>query len=202
MCERLDEQLRFLSAAGVESMAHSERGLLDHLQGTRDLLIAWGARDALCLAGLFHSVYGTEHYVPAAIPVSMREELRGLIGEEAERLAWIFCVMKRETFDENLTRESDWRVQHRITGDWISLTGEQFGDLVTLTFANTLEAMPRLSWGLRRACRAYLRPFRSVAMSRAQTAFDKFEIPWWNFWNSSTSFDNDPTENRRRESKL
>jgi (p)ppGpp synthase/HD superfamily hydrolase len=65
-------------------MPHSEVGLFDHLLGTRQLLVEWKARPALCDAGLFHSVYSTEHYELKAIPLSMRDEVRQLIGDEAE----------------------------------------------------------------------------------------------------------------------
>ncbi len=145
-------------------MAHSGQGLLDHLLGTRRLLVEWGARPALCDAGLFHSVYGTEHYQPRTIPLSMRTQVQEMIGTEAEALAWLFCVMRRASLFENLNRPGDLRVQDRLTGEWLPLSREQFCDLVNLSFANTLEALPRLSWSSRRACRAFLARFRSSAL--------------------------------------
>ena len=36
--------------------------------------------------GLFHSVYSTEYYELKAIPLSMRDEVRQMIGDEAESL--------------------------------------------------------------------------------------------------------------------
>jgi hypothetical protein len=53
-------------------------------------------------------------------------------------------------------------------------------DLVT--FLNTLEAFPRLSWRVRRNCGAYLGPFRHVAISEAQSAFEQFDARWWEIW--------------------
>ena len=58
---------------------------------------------------------------------------------------------------------------HALLGDWGA-------------FANTLEATPRLSWSLRRACRAYLRLFRRLAMPGAQRAFSSIEASWWELW--------------------
>ncbi|MDB6029102.1 MAG: hypothetical protein JWM68_5325 [Verrucomicrobiales bacterium] len=182
MDEQLESRIRFLREANTETMPHSERGLLDHLLGTRQLLVDWGARPALCDAGLFHSVYGTEHYEPKAISLTMRANLQRLIGEEAELLAWLFCIMRRETFDQNLGRDSGFSIQHRSTGELLPLTAAQFHDLVTLTFANTLEAFPRLSRSVRRNCRNYLRPFRNIVISGAQCAFDRFNTQWWEFW--------------------
>src|SRR2546426_322544 len=102
MDEQLENQVRFLRKANTEGMLHTQRALLDHLLGTRQLLVEWGARPAVCDAGLFHSVYGTEHYEPKAIPLTRRAEVRQLIGDEAESLAWLFCTIRRETFDQNV----------------------------------------------------------------------------------------------------
>src|SRR5580698_8160 len=143
---QLENRLRFLRKASTGQMPHSDRALLDHLLGTRQLLIEWEVRPAVCDAGLFHSVYGTEHYELKAIPLSMRDEVRQMIGDEAESLVWLFCIMRRKTFDQNLRKDRDYSVQNRLTGEWITLTEGQFRDLITLTFANCLEAFPRCPW--------------------------------------------------------
>jgi ATP-dependent Clp protease ATP-binding subunit ClpA len=142
MDEQLENRLRFLRKASTEQMPHSEVGLFDHLLGTRRLLVEWEARPALCDAGLFHSVYSTEHYELKAIPLSMRDEVRQLIGGEAESLVWLFCMMRRETLYQNLNKDRDLAVQRRLTGEWIPLTEGQFHDLITMSFANCLEAFP------------------------------------------------------------
>ncbi len=183
MDEQLENRLRFLRKASTEQMPHpSEVGLLDHLLGTRRLLVEWGARPALCDAGLFHSIYSTEHYGLKAVPLAMRDEVRQLIGDEAESLVWLFCMMRRKTFDQNLHRDKDLSVQHRLTGEWIPLIEGQFQDLITMTFANSLEAFPRCSWKVRRGIRRYFRRFRHIAIGPAQIAFDGIEVRWWEFW--------------------
>jgi len=146
MDEQLENRLRFLRKANTEGMPHSDRGLLDHLLGTRQLLVEWEARPALCDAGLFHSVYGTEYFELQAVPLTMRNEVQQLIGDEAESLAWLFCMIRREALYENPGREGDFRVQHRLTDEWLPLTKIQFQDLFTLALANSLEAFPRCSW--------------------------------------------------------
>ena len=182
MDESLQERLRFLRDAHTAGMPHSDRGLLEHLLGTRQLLAEWGARPALCDAGLFHSVYSTEQYGLEAVPVSMRTEVRRLLGEEAEMLVWFFCMMRRKTFDQNLGRDGGLKIQHRLTGEWLPLTQPQFSDLLTLTFANSLEAFPRCSWPVRRGIRRYFRRFRALAVPPAQNAFDRIDVPRWKFW--------------------
>lgn len=185
-CGRMDEQLeirlRFLRKASTEQMPHSEVGLFDHLLGTRRLLVEWEARPALCDAGLFHSIYGTDHYELTPIPLSMRDEVRQLIGDEAESLVWLFCTMRRETLYQNLDKDRDFSVQHRLTGEWIPLTEGQFHDLITLSFANCLEAFPRCPWNVRRNIRRGLRSFRGIAIGPAQSALDRIDAHWWEFW--------------------
>jgi len=112
----------------------------------------------------------------------MRDELRQLIGDEAESLIWLFCMMRRKTFDQNLRKEKDLSIQHRLTDEWIPLTEGQFHDLITMTFANCLEAFPRCSWNVRRNIRRGLRRFRNIAIRPAQSAFDRMDAQWWEFW--------------------
>jgi len=182
MDEQLENRLRFLRKANTEGMPHTDRGLLDHLLGTRQLLVEWEARPALCDAGLFHSVYGTEYYELKAIPLTMRNEVQQLIGDEAESLVWLFCMIRRETLFQNLGREGDFRVQHRLTDEWLPLTKIQFQDLFTLALANSLEAFPRCSWIARRMGRRCLRRFRNFAIPPAQRALDRIDVQWWEIW--------------------
>lgn len=188
----LEARIEFLRAVGTESMQHSDRGLLSHLVETRGLLERWGARPALCDAGLFHSVYGTEVYKLTTIPVSMRGRVQEVIGPEAEAVAWLFCVMKRETLKDNLKRETDLGVGSHLTGERLAITREQFSDLTNLMFANTLEVVGRLSVknkNHRDAVRELI-DFRDTAMPAAREDLDAFlstvdlEPPrrWWQFW--------------------
>ena len=182
MDEELENRLRFLREANTEAMPHSDRGLFDHLLGTRQLLVEWGAQPAVCDAGLFHSIYSTEHYEQTAVPLTRRGEVRQLIGEEAESLVWLFCMMRRETFFLDLGKDRRPSVQHRETGEQIPLSGTQHQDLLTLLFANSLEAFPRCSWfGRRRKCMA-LRHFRKFAIPSVQRALDRIDVRWWEIW--------------------
>ena len=183
MDEQLEKRLRFLREANTQALPHSERGLFDHLLGTRQLLVEWGARPAVCDAGLFHSVYSTEYFAPAAVPLTLRNDVRQLIGEEAESLVWLFCMMRRKTLlNGNRERQRDFTVQNRLTGEQIPLSDAQFNDLVTITIANSLEPFSRLSWKGRRDCGRHLRRYRSIAIPAVQAAIDRVAIRWWEIW--------------------
>jgi hypothetical protein len=182
MDEQLENRLRFLREANTEGMPHSDRGLFDHLLGTRQVLVEWGARPALCDAGLFHSIYSTEHFEQTAVPLTRRDEVRQLIGEEAESLVWLFGMMRRETFLLDLGKDRSPSVVHRETGAQIPLSGSQQQDLLMLLLANSLEAFPRCSWFERRSMHMALRHYRKFAIPSVQRALDRMVIRWWEIW--------------------
>jgi (p)ppGpp synthase/HD superfamily hydrolase len=80
----------FLLKNGANDNAHSGRVLLEHLLGTADLLMEWECDVDVVLGGLCHSIYGTDSYHSITIDHSRRDEVRALIGEKAEQLAWEF----------------------------------------------------------------------------------------------------------------
>ena len=130
--------LREIGFAGVEHDSHVP--FLSHLAGTRRLLREWGCRSALCDAGLFHSVYGTEYFDPAELATAERSDVAALIGEEAERVAWLWCTIVRDEIDlETLTAPS------RITGEPILVTAAELGDLATLWAADAVEQIERMT---------------------------------------------------------
>jgi hypothetical protein len=90
--------LRFLEQAHAAEIRHSGRSLLEHLVGTHNLLQHWGNPQDLCLAGLFHSVYGTDRFTHSMVQsdTDNRQQVRELIGTRAEQLAFLFCSFRRE----------------------------------------------------------------------------------------------------------
>ena len=87
--------LELLRAAAADRTPHSGRTLLDHLRGTHDLLTAWGNPEPVCLAGLFHSIYGTNAFRHRAFGAADRPRVRAVVGVRAERLAHLFGVVNR-----------------------------------------------------------------------------------------------------------
>jgi hypothetical protein len=182
MDEPLENRLCFLRKANTEAMPHSDRGLFDHLRGTRQLLVEWGARPALCDAVCFIRFTAPKHYEQTAVPLTRRDEVQQLIGEEAESLVWLFCMMRRETFFLDLGKDRSTSVQHRETGEQIPLSGTQHQDLLTLLFANSMEAFPRCSWFERRSMSMALRHYRKFAVPSVQRALDRMDVRWWEIW--------------------
>jgi hypothetical protein len=94
---RKQDAIQFLRDLGADKIPHSGRTLFDHLVGTAVLLEKHSEREAVCLAGMYHSIYGTNFFrhqtLDAGSPAD-RKIVRGVIGGEAERLVWLFCMAR------------------------------------------------------------------------------------------------------------
>ena len=150
-------------------MEHSGEHLLDHLLATRALVESWGARPALCDAVLFHSVYGTEFLGEGIVGTERRAEVRTLIGDESEALAWLWHAVRRESLADNLGRSENLRVDCR-DGTVASLSRQQFEDLVNLMIADAVEQLPRRGAESAERQQKWLSPFLRVAMPQAALA--------------------------------
>ncbi len=76
-----------------------------HLVGNEQCLREWQKAmgsdvisDAACLGGLLHSLYGTQGYQAAQFPFEKRDQIRALVGDAAENLAFWTCAMERKTW--------------------------------------------------------------------------------------------------------
>lgn len=111
---------------------------LSHLLGTRRVLVAWGERPALCDAGLFHSAYGTEYFLPDV--TADPDEVRSVIGAEAEAIARTWCTIRRDT----LGAEEPFTAVERDSGEVLTLGRRLAGDIATLWAADTVEQIDRM----------------------------------------------------------
>src|SRR5947207_13542919 len=85
-----------LNQLGVSQVSHSGPTLMCHLTATSKILEEWGCRSALCVAGLFHSVYGTEMFRVATQSLEDRTLLQRAISEEAETLVYLYGTISRQ----------------------------------------------------------------------------------------------------------
>jgi hypothetical protein len=143
---RLRKWLSLLESMGAMEVAHIEDNLGAHLTATYDILARWGCSDDLCAAGLFHSVYSTDHLETQTIPLSERPRVAEAIGDKAEKLAFLYCSIDRGSLYENLNRRSDYSVRDRWNSHDIPLQPEELAELLTLDSANTLELLPKGQW--------------------------------------------------------
>jgi len=134
----------FLRGLGTEDVPHSgDHGFLAHLISVFRDLEEWGCDQDLCRAGMFHSIYGTELFQRFSLPQTRRDEVRKLIGDRAEGIAFANCLMDRSTFDALLDSDGPFSLRNRETGQTIELSLADYDDLVRLHLCDWLEQVPR-----------------------------------------------------------
>jgi hypothetical protein len=163
----------FLVSLGLGQVGHTNKTFLGHLLGVYRLMQSEGCTADVCRAGLFHSIYGTEAFQGFNLPLARRPEIRGLIGERAERLAYINCAMDRATLDRAVEADAEpASIRDRLTGEEMQLSRTDLDDLCRVHLFDWLEQVPRSrhGWGYRRA--AYRRMAERLG-GTALTAYDR-----------------------------
>lgn len=142
----------FFIAIGADQVGHTDKTYLAHAIAVHRDLKSWGCDDELCRVGMFHSIYGTEKFQRFTLPLDRRAELKGLIGERAEYLAYLNCALVRPSLDPNLPKdEGPYVIEDRLTGGSVELSAEDFDDLVRVHLCDWLEQVPRSEeWDYRR----------------------------------------------------
>jgi hypothetical protein len=136
----------FLERLMLNEVRHSRRTFLDHLVSTAKLLRAWGCPEVMCLAGLFHAIYGTESFEYPKLQMITREAIREVIGVDAENVAWLFGMSTAKSLQTHL-RELDLPtmaektvfLSHRVTGSALACTRSELLALANVTCANALD---------------------------------------------------------------
>lgn len=137
---------RLLESAGAASTVHPTGLLLPHLQATHDRLERWGCALHVCVAGLCHSIYGTERFDTPTFTLADRDRVREHVGPAAEELIYLFCVMERPSLHANVGRAGPHDVVDWTTGRTIPLRDAgQLAELLMLDAANALEQPPGTS---------------------------------------------------------
>ena len=153
MTEDFKRQVDFLRGLGVEGIAHTSKTYLGHLLAVYRLMQEQGCSEELCRAGMFHSIYGTERFRGFTLPLERRGEVRALIGERAERLAYLNCAMDRASLDRALSEDVEpYRIFDRESGEVVELSRADLDDLCRVHLFDWLEQVPRSTygWGYRR----------------------------------------------------
>lgn len=95
--KNLPSLVSVLRSVGSGECWHKHGSFLEHLVDIYRILKLWKAPDDVCLCGLFHSAYSNS-YVNLAIfdPSTGRDTVRSHVGEAAERLIHMFCIVPRQ----------------------------------------------------------------------------------------------------------
>lgn len=168
---KFKELTDYIISLGAAEVAHTEKTYLAHAIGVYNDMKAWNGSDDLCYAALFHSIYGTEGFQDFTLSLDRRPELRGLIGDYAEKLAFVNCYMDRVTLDAQVNEEKeDYPIRNRVTGEIMVLKKDEYDDLVCLHLCDLLEQVERSNaWNLRRAA------YRGMAERLGGVALESYD---------------------------
>src|SRR4051794_33288800 len=81
---------------GMHKVAHQDETLMHHMFRACSIVQDMKAEDHICLAMLFHGVYGTEglhNDNVESIPDAKRVEVRAVVGPLVEQMIYNFSVM-------------------------------------------------------------------------------------------------------------
>jgi hypothetical protein len=161
----------FLVELGIEKISHTTKSYLAHLVGLYRLMEARGCTEEMCRAGMFHSIYGTQQFQGFKLGLERRPEVRALIGERAERLAYLNCAMYRPSFDKLVGQpDGPYRITDRITNEEVELAREDFDDLARVHLFDWLEQVPRSrNWDYRREA------YRGMAVRLGGSALEWYD---------------------------
>ncbi|MCD7455716.1 hypothetical protein HAX54_029234 [Datura stramonium] len=134
--ESIDKDLPSLVAVlrsvGAGECWHKHGSFLDHLIDIYKILKIWKAPNSALPCGLFHSAYSNS-YVNLAIfdPSTGRETVRAHVGEAAERLIHLFCIVPRQPLihDDLLFKYTDSELIEHLKVSEVSLKHAKERDL-------------------------------------------------------------------------
>jgi hypothetical protein len=140
----------YLVALEIEKVPHTQSTYLKHLI----------------------SVYHFMQQQGFKLPFERRGELRELIGQRADQLAYWNCAMDRTSFDGALDQTTGpYCFVDRITGQSVELDGRDYDDLCRVHLYDFLEQVPRSQrWDYRRD--SYRRMANRLG-GRASEAYDE-----------------------------
>jgi len=128
-----------LRTLGAEEFAHVDGTLERHLHGTERLLRSWGNREAVCIAGLYHAVYGTDGIAGHLVGLDARNAIAEVIGVEAEALAYLYGACDRARYHPRIGTASQQMFVDRFAGNSYAISAPTLRDFCEITVANELE---------------------------------------------------------------
>jgi len=171
--------IQYLKSIECHLVSHSKRTLFDHLVGTHNLLRSWRAADSVCLAGLFHSVYGTEGFHATLAGIPDRKIIIEIIGREAEALAWLFGIRTNQSFWEQvriLIQQPDataFAFVNRLTEQPVRCTRDEFLHVINIVLANAIDQVQHIPEHFTERHDATFQKLLPFALPEAVAAYQK-----------------------------
>ena len=137
--------LQLLRDRHADSVQHLSGTLLEHLERTEQLLLAWGSTDALALAGLCHAAYGTDGFASVLLRLDERAILTAAVGSDVEATVYFYASCDRG-FLYPQVGAGEWPAfRDRFTGEVFAPSEEQIRAFADLTLANEADVVTQAS---------------------------------------------------------
>ncbi|WP_340679584.1 DUF6817 domain-containing protein [Paraglaciecola sp.] len=134
------DKIRRLIELSAGEFEHIDMQLIAHLDGTRCMLKAWGARDALQQAGLFHQAYSKGIVRDNKFfSQPQRQLIAEVIGTESEVIVYHYCACDREIFFNSLFLTNKVNYVDRFLQSALQLEPQLLKDLCEMFVATELE---------------------------------------------------------------
>lgn len=131
--------LQYLIELGAGRFSHIHTTLAGHLQSTSERLLQWGNNDSLCLAGLFHAVYGTFGLNEKLVDLKDRALVTQIIGKPAEEIVYIYASCNRALTHPEIANSTAPTFYDRFTGSVFVPDRQHLCDFAELTLANEID---------------------------------------------------------------
>jgi hypothetical protein len=96
--EKYQKYIDFLYKKNCHGIKHSHSNFFNHLIGTFNILKKWRQPENLCIAGMFHNIYGNNYFDPN-LNVT-REEITDLVGKDIENIVYRFVNCDRSKIND------------------------------------------------------------------------------------------------------
>lgn len=103
LTEKYQKYVNFLFSKNCHNIQHSKSNFFNHLIGTFNILKKWKQSEDLCVAGMFHNIYGNKYFNPN-LNIT-REEIKNLIGDAAENLVYKYVNFDRDKINQSEDNE-------------------------------------------------------------------------------------------------
>jgi len=136
---QLESPLQSLIDLGAAGVQHIHSDLAAHFQGTSDRILRWGNEEPLCLAGLFHAVYGTFGLDERLVGLEDRPLIEEIIGRDAEEIVYFYGACNRALTYPEICRSDTPVVHDRFTNGTRVPNLDELKSFAELTVANEID---------------------------------------------------------------
>jgi hypothetical protein len=144
MVHGIEKLENFFIDQGLQNIPHVYCDFLTHLSGVYNILNQWNCSEEIALAGLFHSIYGTDNFNGFALSLYNREEIQRLIGRAAERFVYIYCAVSDQSFQSSVIYGDPSRLLDRFVQKPMVITEQEFEALLYIRLADAIDVESRL----------------------------------------------------------